>query len=79
MDNESAANIWQHAPKLQDRKSYVEYDGIYETKCLALLQSAKHRLDLQEAALRVRIPNEEVVDNGPHLRVEQSWYKGSHN
>ena len=48
--------------ELWNEELYVEFDGLYETKCLALLQSAKHPLDLQEVVLRVGLPNKEVVD-----------------
>ena len=43
----------------------VEYEGVCETECLALLRRAKQQSDSQEAVLRARLSNEEVEDGRP--------------
>jgi hypothetical protein len=63
VDNELVAHNWQHAPELYDKELYVEYDGVCKTECHALLRSAKHLSDLQEATLKVCLPNKKIMDD----------------
>ena len=64
-------HICQRATELWDVVLSVEYEGVCETECLALLRRAKQRSDLQEAVLRARLSNEEVKDGQPTL----GWWR----
>ena len=51
----------------------MEYKGVCETECLALLRRAKQRSDLQEAVFKVRLSNEEIEDGWPTFESSGVW------
>ena len=65
------AHICQRTTELWDVVLSVEYEGIRETECLALLQRAKQRSDSQEAVLRARLSNEEIDDGRPTFEYNE--------
>ena len=59
------AHICRRAIELWVVVLSVEYKGVCDNDCLALLRRAKQQSDSQEAVLRARLTNEEVEDGWP--------------
>ena len=76
VDVESAVQIRRRAAELNGKVVCVEYEGVCETECRALLLSARHLSESQEAALTARLWSDRAVDGRATLMTGSTWSDG---